>query len=162
MSEFRVGRRHSRMPHLLAVLASSCLILGIGDGTAGAAAAHLRPPKPAKGVKQVRATRKQSRAVLSCLKRSRLQDINSSDRYLWFGYQSRVGSFVYVQMYTTSKSATKEARFLKDEESGVAGKLVISQRIAAYKGSPVPNVVKCLHGKMVSKPPKKSGGGYKF
>jgi hypothetical protein len=102
------------------------------------------------------------RQVVSCLKKAHLVSVFRSASDLWDGWDSKVGGFVYAQAYPTGKSALSEARFLSDEETGISGRLVISQHIAPYKGSPVPTIVKCLGGKMVSKTPSSGGGVYKF
>jgi hypothetical protein len=100
--------------------------------------------------------------VIGCLRKSKLLAITASSSSLWEGWDPKVGGFVYVQMYPTLKSARAQAKHLADEESGLAKRLVISQHIAPYHGSPVPLVVKCLGGKMISKPPPSQNGTFNF
>jgi hypothetical protein len=102
------------------------------------------------------------KVVTKCLRKAHLRDITASGSQLWVAYDLKAGGFVYVQRYSSLKSALKEAKFLSAEESGLAATLVISQHIAPYKGSPIPGITKCLGGKMISKPPKKQTGTYTF
>jgi len=139
---------------LVAAVALCCLIVTASGAIAHPiAATHRAPPK---ATSSPRASRAQSRAVLSCLRRGHLQHVTTSGPgYLWVGWDAKVGGFLYVQYYKTLSLATRQAKFLRDEESGVASHLVIAQHITPYNGSPVPAIVKCLHGRMISKPPKK-------
>lgn len=92
--------------------------------------------------------------IASCMRKSHLIRVARSASYLWFGWDRRVDDFVYAQLYVTAKSAKAEARVLSKLETGLAGRLVVKQPIAPYRGSPVSQIVRCLHGKMISKPPK--------
>jgi hypothetical protein len=97
------------------------------------------------------------------MRRGHLAQVTTSGiGFLWLGEVTNVGGFVYVQYYSTVRVATREAKLLADEESGVAKRLVISQHIAPYHGSPVPQITKCLHGRMISKQPQKQPGHFHF
>jgi hypothetical protein len=103
-----------------------------------------------------------NKVVSACLHKARLTHVTSSAGQLWVGWDPKVYGFVYVQKYANVHEALSEAEFIKAEESGVAGRLAVSQHIAPYKGSPVPGIVKCLGGRMVSKSPKKNPGKFTF
>jgi hypothetical protein len=137
---------------VVAVLAASWLSLGVPAASIATASVTKKPHR--KTVK--------SNVVMSCLRKAHLQNVYKNASFLWDGYDMKVGGFVYVQRYSSLKSARTEAQFLSDEESGLAGTLVISQHIVPYQGSPVPKVTKCLGGKMISKPPKKQTGTFTF
>jgi hypothetical protein len=132
------------------ILALSCLAVYVGSGAAAVTKRAHRQPAVAS-----------SKKVLACLHKVHLKDVTASSKSLWVAWEPAVGGFVYVQKYRTSKSALAAARFLRDEESGLSTRLVISQHIAPYPASPVPSVVKCLGGRMISGKPK-PGTGYKF
>jgi hypothetical protein len=133
-----------------ALVAVSCLTLVVDSGSAAA-----------KQKAQRHAGVASSKMVMACLRKDHLKDITASSKSLWVAWVPTAQSFVYVQKYATTKQALAEARFLRDEESGLSTKLVITQHIAPYSGSPVPTVVKCLGGRMISKKAK-PGGAYKF
>ena len=150
-------------PRLLPA-ALCCLILNAG-GASGrpSAGAHREPAPRPKPVGVPRASSAQSRTVLACMRRSHLQHVTTSGiGFLWLGTVTKLGGFLYVQYYSTSRVATREAEFLRDEESGVAKRLVISQHVAPYYGSPVPQITRCLHGRMISKQPRKKPGHLHF
>jgi hypothetical protein len=100
--------------------------------------------------------------VLSCLRTSHLRHVFASAPDLWVGWNAKVGGFVYVQLFSTVELAAFEARYLRLEETGLADQFVISQHIAPYKGSPVPGIMKCLGGRMISKPPRRQAGRFHF
>jgi len=108
-------------------------------------------------------TPKESRAVVRCLRSAHLKPVVTSGvGFLWEGWIAKVAGFVYAQFYPTLKQATHEAKLLRLEESGLAHRIVISQHIAPYPQSPVPQVVRCLHGRMITKQPKKGPGHFHF
>jgi hypothetical protein len=178
MSEHRVHSRLRFWVHVVPVLITTSLLLSVVSTASGTVAAtafnsqgssarhgDARPVEPpgrtvthATPPSLPHATRAKSRAVMSCLRKGRLQHVTTTARSLWVGWEKQVDGFVYVQIYPNVKSAKAEGKLLRKEESGVANRLVISQHIAPYQGSPVPRITKCLGGKMVSKPPKKNGG----
>jgi hypothetical protein len=117
-------------------------------------------PKPRK---VPHTTRRESRAVVGCMHSAHLKPVVTSGRgFLWEGWIAKIGSFVYAQYYPTLKQATQEARLLRLEESGLAQRIVISQHVTPYPASPVPKIVKCLHGRMITKQPKKHSGRFHF
>lgn len=154
----RLGRTR-----LLAALGICSLWLGaFGAPGRAAPAGGLALLQRASHAAEPRASRSQSRTVVRCLRRSGLPHSTVNATFLWVGWANGVAGFIYVQLYPSRSAALKEARFLKAEESGVAGRLVISQHVAPYAGSPVPHVVRCLHGKMISKPPHKRKQTFTF
>ncbi len=151
MIERQVDPRRRSLARVLVLLTACCLTLGVAASITSAAVHKKARPKSIA-----------SKVVMRCLRKAHLRDVTANGDIMWLGYDLKVGGFVYVQRYPTLKSARTEAKFLSDEESGLASTLVISQHIAPYTGSPVPKITKCLGGKMVSKPPKKQTGTYGF
>jgi hypothetical protein len=159
----RSGAAHDLQRRLLTVcvLCALCLIAwgtsmhtrARADGTRIHAATRIKVPK---------ASRAQSRQVTTCMRHSGLTHSTANATYLWVGWAKHIAPFVYVQLYPSSATASKEGHFLRAEESGVSGRLLITQHITPYVGSPVPRVVKCLHGKMISKQPHKRKQTFKF
>jgi hypothetical protein len=94
--------------------------------------------------------------------RAGLADVSAGSRALWSGYNGKTGTFVYVYLYRTSTAARARARALSGEEVAVAGRYLISQSIAPYRGSPVPAVTVCLGGKAPPKPPGNKPGSFQF
>jgi len=122
---------------------------------------RYQPPKPHK---VPHTTARESRAVVRCLRSAHLKPvITSGVGFLWEGWIPKLSGFVYAQYYPTQKEATQQARLLRREESGLVNKrIVISQHITPYVGSPVPKIVRCLHGRMITKQPKKKPGRLHF
>jgi hypothetical protein len=101
--------------------------------------------------------------VLACLASARLTNVSAGTRVLWSGYNATTGTFVYVYLYRSNAAAAARAHALSAEEAAVAGRYLISQSIAPYRGSPVPAVTVCLGGKAPPKPPAgKKPGSYVF
>ncbi|HEY2653039.1 MAG TPA: hypothetical protein VGI50_14025 [Solirubrobacteraceae bacterium] len=161
---------------LAPAVVASCLILTTPTTPAVSAsqrkaAAPTRTTRPIQPIEPVspksrevpHTTRRESRAVVGCLHRAGLKPVVTSGvGFLWEGWIANLGSFVYAQYYPTLKRATREAKLLRLEESGLVHRIVISQHIAPYVGSPVPKIVKCLHGLMITKQPKKNSGHFHF
>jgi hypothetical protein len=104
----------------------------------------------------------QSHRVVACLARAGLTQVSAGDAVLWSGYNDRTGTFVYVYLYRTHAAAAARAHALSAEEVAVAGRYLISQAIAPYRGSPVPAVTVCLGGKAPKQPPAKKPGSFTF
>ena len=161
---------------LAPVVIASCLILTIATPRAVSAsqrnaAAPTRTTQPVKPIEPVvpnphklpHTTPRESRAVVACLRRAHLKPVVTSGvGFLWEGWIPKLSGFVYAQYYPTLKEATREAKLLRLEESGLAQRIVISQHITPYVGSPVPKIVRCLHGRMITKQPKKNPGRLHF
>jgi hypothetical protein len=157
----RRSRRGPRPGFRPKVLVAACAIVSaasFGTQCVSAVAAGAKR----RAVPQEKAPRSQAAQVVRCLHRGGLTHATTNATFLWVGWATHVDGFVYVQLYLNHRAALKEAKFLSREESGLAGSLVISQHISPYTGSPVPRVVKCLHGKMISKPPHKRKQTFTF
>jgi hypothetical protein len=81
---------------------------------------------------------------------------------LWSAYEAKAGTFVYVYLDRTSAAASARARVLSAEEVAVAGRYLISQSVAPYRGSPVPSVTVCLGGKAPKTPPGQKPRSFTF
>lgn len=155
MSLRRPSLGRLRLPAALALMTTQCVLLGVQPA---ASAAQRFGPLSHKRATETR----QAKLVRACLRRAHLAHITSSNDSLWVAWDPKAYGFVYVQKYASAKAALAQARLIKAEESGVAGRLGISQHIAPYKGSPVPVIVRCLGGRMISKRPAKSPGRFTF
>ena len=149
---------------LVPALVAVCLILTAATTVAATASQRkptphptrpIRPVLPPKPHKVPHTTRRESRAVVRCLRGAHLKPVVTSGvGFLWEGWIRTAGSFVYAQYFPTRKEATQQAKQLQREESGLAHRIVISQHVSPYVGSPVPQIVRCLHGRMITKQPK--------
>jgi hypothetical protein len=164
MFDKRMTSRTRWVPKLVPAVIASCLILS------SAVAAQTTPTRPVvrrpvlpKPHKVPHTTRRESRAVVSCLRQAHLKPVVTSGvGFLWEGWVAKLGGFVYAQYYPTLKRATYEAKLLRREESGLAQRIVISEHVAPYPQSPVPKIVRCLHGRMITKQPRKQSGHFHF
>lgn len=93
--------------------------------------------------------------------KARVSHVSAASNELWTGYDLKTNTTVYVYLYPTPGAAAARARFLSAEEVAHAGRYVIQQPIAPYRGSPVPAVTICLGGKP-PKPPAKKPGSFTF
>jgi len=166
----RSGRR------LFPALITSCLILT--TTTTAAVSASRREPaartlstRPSRQVQPIvpkphkvpHTSARESRAVVTCLRRAHLKPVVTSGvGFLWEGWIPKLAGFVYAEYYPTLKEATRQANLLRQEESGLAHRIVISQHVTPYAGSPVPKIVKCLHGRMITKQPRRGPGHFHF
>lgn len=164
MSDRRGTRKWLRLVPAVAV---ASLIMS-STGTARTTGSTTTETNPAKFVmpkphKVPRTSRRESRAVVTCLRRAHLKPVvTSGPGFLWEGWIAKIGGFVYAEYYPTLKEARFQAREMRLEESGLAHQIVISEHVSPYAGSPVPKVVRCLHGQMITKQPKKSPGHFHF
>jgi hypothetical protein len=161
---------------LAPLVIASCLILTTATTPAVSASQRrtATPMRATRGIQPVQpvspklrkvphTTARESRAVVGCLRRAHLKPVVTSGvGFLWEGWIPKLAGFVYAQYYPTLKEATSQARMLRREESGLASRIVISQHVTPYAGSPVPKIVRCLHGRMITKQPKTSSGHFHF
>jgi hypothetical protein len=109
------------------------------------------------------ATPAQSQRVLACLANAGLAHVSAGSGAVWSAYDAHTGTFVYVYLYPTNAAAVPRARGLSAEEVGVAGRYLINQPIAPYRGSPVRAVTVCLGGRAPKNPPGgKKPGSFTF
>ncbi|MBV9607019.1 MAG: hypothetical protein JO027_18040 [Solirubrobacterales bacterium] len=131
--------------------------------TAPVAARTVRKKKPSRHVSPPPASPGQSGQVLSCLTSAGLGEVSADRGILWTGWDSRTGTFVYVQAYPTASVAAAQSGQLAPLETAAAGRYVVHQPIARYSASPVPVVAGCLTGHPVHKgKPSKKPGSFTF